>query len=105
MALLRTYFWALEAYTLFEDSLTKTVDAWEHFKHLSLDRVNDGRDEDGFAKSVELIELSIDRLRHKIAHIRKKSEQVRRLREGLAFVASMCDTRTALEPKTETFGS
>ena len=96
MAILRTYFWALEAYKLFEESLTKTVEAWELFSQLSLDRVNDGRDDEGYRTSVELIELSVDRLREKISWVKKKSEQVHRMREGLGFVASMCDTSATL---------
>ncbi len=95
MAILETYFWALEAYKLFEDSLVKTVDAWEQFRQLSLDKANDGRNEEEYNKSVELIELSADRLREKISRVRKQSEQVYRLREGLALVASMCDTTIA----------
>ena len=93
---LRIYFWALEAYTLFEDSLTKTVEAWEHFKSSSLDKVNDGLNDEDYEVSVELIEQSIDRLRGRIEWIQKKSEQVRRLREGLGFAAQMSDTSTTI---------
>ncbi len=93
---MRIYFWALEAYTLFEDSLTKTVEAWEHFKSSSLDKVNDGLNDEDYEVSVELIEQSIDRLRGRIEWIQKKSEQVRRLREGLGFAAQMSDTSTTI---------
>jgi hypothetical protein len=93
---LRDYFWALETYTLFEDSLTKTVEAWEHFKSTSLDKVNDGRNAEDYEKSVELIEESVDRLRGRIQWIRRKSDQVRRLREGLGFAAQMSDTSVTI---------
>jgi len=92
LRLLRTYFWALEAYKLFEVTLGKTVDAWRHFKEISLDKVNDGRNAADFAVSVELIERSIERLVERIEWVRKKSQQVDRLREGLGLVASMSDT-------------
>lgn len=87
-----TYFWVLEAYKLFEDSLTKTVEAWEHFERGSLPKVNDGRNDGDYDVSVELIELSIERLRKKINWVRKRSEQVFRLREGLSFAAQLLDT-------------
>src|SRR5438046_3100310 len=93
---LRTYFWALEAYKLFEDTLENTVDAWEQFKRSSLDKVNDGRNSEDYSKSVELIELSIARLRDKIERIRKKSEQVLRLRDGLFYVTSLSDTSVTI---------
>jgi len=93
---LRTYFWALEAYKLFEEKLEATVDAWEQFKHNSLDKVNDGRNPEDFARSVELIELAIDRLREKIERVRKKSMQILRLRDGLFSVTSMSDTTVAI---------
>ena len=93
---LRTYFWALEAYKLFEETLETTVDAWEKFKRGSLDKVNDGRNAEDYSKSVELIELAIDRLRDKIERIRKKSEQVLRLRDGLFYVTSLSDTSVTI---------
>src|SRR2546421_7120888 len=93
---LRTYFWALEAYKLFEETLEKTVDAWEQFKRHSLNRANDGRDPEDFSKSVEFIELSVARLQGKIEWIRKKSEQVLRLRDGLFYVTSLSDTSVTI---------
>jgi Mg2+ and Co2+ transporter CorA len=96
MATLQTCFWAIEAYKMFEDALVETINTWEHFKDGPLDRVNDGRDNEAYEKSVEHIELSIDRLRDKVSWIKKKTEQVHRMREGLSFVAAMCDTRATL---------
>lgn len=93
---LRTYFWALEAYKLFEEKLEETVDAWEQFKRHSLNKANDGRDPEDFSKSVEFIELSVARLRGKIEWIRKKSEQVLRLRDGLFYVTSLSDTSVTI---------
>ena len=93
---LQTYFWALEAYKLFEDSLTKTVEAWEHFKRGSLHRVNDSRNDGDYDVSVELIELSIERLRSKIDWVCQKSKQVAQLREGLSFAAQISDTSVGI---------
>ena len=93
---LRIYFWALEAYKLFEETLETTVDAWEQFKRQSLDKVNDNRNPEDYSKSVELIELAIARLRDKIGRIRKKSEQVLRLRDGLFYNTSLSDTSVAI---------
>lgn len=89
---LQTYFWALEAYKLFEETLETTVNAWEQFKRHSLDKVNDGRNSEDYAKSVELIEMAIARLQDKIERIRKKFEQDLRLRDGLFYVTSLSDT-------------
>jgi hypothetical protein len=58
--------------------------------------VNDGRNPEDYSKSVELIELAIDRLRGKIERIRKKSEQVLRLRDGLFSVTSLSDTSVTI---------
>jgi len=93
---LRTYFWALEAYKLFEETLETTVQAWEQFKQHSLDKVNDDRNSEDYLKSVELIELAISRLRDKIEWIQKKSKQVLRLREGLFSVTSLLDTSVTI---------
>lgn len=93
---LRTYFWALEAYKLFEETLEATVNAWEQFKRHSLDKVNDGRNPEDYSKSVELIELAIARLQDKIERIRRKSEQVLRLRDGLFYVTSLSDTSVTI---------
>jgi hypothetical protein len=97
ISLLRTYFWALEAYKLFEQKLEATVDAWEQFKRTSLDKVNDGRNPADFHRSVELIESAIDRLREKIEGIRKKSLQILRQRDGLFSVTSLSDTTMAIK--------
>jgi uncharacterized protein Yka (UPF0111/DUF47 family) len=94
---LRTCTWALEAYKLFEDKLEDTVYAWEHFKRVSLDKVNDGRNVEDYHQSVEMIEASIDRLRDKIKLVRKKQLHVLRLREGLFNVTSMLDTTRAID--------
>lgn len=93
---LRTYFWALEAYKLFEETLETTVKAWEQFKQHSLDKVNDDRTSEDHSKSVELIELAISRLRDKIEWIQKKSKQVLRLRDGLFYVTSLSDTSVTI---------
>ncbi|KAH0565503.1 hypothetical protein GP486_001097 [Trichoglossum hirsutum] len=93
---LRTYFWALEAYKLFEERLGATVDAWEQFQRHSLDKVNDGRNSEDYSKSVEFIELSIARLKDKIEWVRRKSEQVLRLRDGLFYVQSLSDTSVTI---------
>jgi hypothetical protein len=45
---------------------------------------------------VELIELAIDRLREKIEWIRKRSEQVLRLRDGSFYVTSLSDTSVTI---------
>ncbi len=45
---------------------------------------------------MELIEQSVDRLRGRIEWIRRKSDQVRRLREGLGFAAQMSDTSVTI---------
>jgi Mg2+ and Co2+ transporter CorA len=95
-ATLRTYFWALEAYKLFEETLKTTVNAWEQFKRHSLDKVNDSQNPEDYAKSVELIELAIARLQDKIQRIREKSEQVLRLRDGLFYVTSLSDTSVTI---------
>lgn len=93
---LRTYFWALEAYKLFEETLETTVKAWEQFKQHSLDKVNDDRNSEDYSKSVELIELAISRLRDKIEWIQKKSKQLLRLRDGLFYVTSLSDTSVTI---------
>lgn len=93
---LRTYFWALEAYKLFEETLETTVKAWEQFKQHSLDKVNDDRNSEDYSKSVELIELAISRLRDRIEWIQKKSKQVLRLRDGLFYVTSLSDTSVTI---------
>ena len=72
------------------------MNAWEQFQRHSLDKVNDGRNEEDYSKSVELIELAIARLRDKIERIRKKSEQVLRLRDGLFYVTSLSDTSVTI---------
>ncbi len=93
---LRTYFWALEAYKLFEETLETTVEAWEQFKCRSLAKACDGRNPEDYSKSVELIDLAIARLRDKIERIRKKSEQVLRLRDGLFYATSLSDTSVTI---------
>jgi hypothetical protein len=81
---------------LFEETLETTVNAWEQFKRQSLAKVNDGRNPEDYSKSVELIELAIARLQEKIERIRKKSEQVIRLRDGLFYVTSLSDTSVTI---------
>jgi hypothetical protein len=61
-----------------------------------LDKVNDGRNPEDYSKSVELVELAIARLQEKIERIRKKSEQVIRLRDGLFYVTSLSDTSVTI---------
>lgn len=93
----KTYFWALQAYKMFDEKLTITIATWTDFRENKLRWVNDGKftDED-WTQNVGQIQKSIDELHNKRHFIRSKSEEVRHLREGLFGASSLFDSRTAV---------
>ncbi|KAB8360819.1 hypothetical protein FH972_024553 [Carpinus fangiana] len=93
----KTYFWALQAYKMFDEKLTLTIETWIEFKESKLRWVDDGHfSRDEWSQSIDQIQKSIDGLCDKRRFIRSKSEEVRHLREGLFGASSLFDSRTAV---------
>jgi hypothetical protein len=82
----KTYFWAIQVFRLFEETLTKTIATWEEFKKDSLLKVNDGNIEHWEAQ-VQMIDNAIRSLNDKLRRVQKKREEVVSLRDGV------CHTR------------
>jgi hypothetical protein len=93
----KTYFWAIQVFRLFEETLTKTITTWDDFKKDSLLKVNDGNIEH-WESQVQMIDNAIRSLREKLQRVQKKREEVVSLRDGvchtLAF--SCCHLLTVI---------
>ncbi|KAI9738344.1 MAG: hypothetical protein M1834_008842 [Cirrosporium novae-zelandiae] len=93
----KTYFWALQAYKMFEGTLESTIETWEVYRHDSLPKLNDDRmDPENFDALVKSIDDAVEKLRTKLFWLRKKSEEVRNLRDGLFGASSLFDSRTSV---------
>jgi hypothetical protein len=96
-SLSKTYFWALQAYKLFEQTLLETIATWEKFKFDSLPRLQDPRvSSDDLALRIQDIDDAIQELEAKVTRIRKRMEEVKDLRTGLISASALFDSRTAV---------
>jgi hypothetical protein len=96
-SLSKTYFWALQAYKLFEETLLETIAAWNKFKSESLPRLEDPRmcPEDR-QTSIDDIDDAIKELEAKVARIKKRYKEVKDLRTGLESASALFDSRTTV---------
>ncbi|KAJ9232409.1 hypothetical protein DTO166G5_4729 [Paecilomyces variotii] len=93
----KTYFWALQAYKMFDEALTATIDTWFDFRQNSLHCLNDGRmPAKDWEDSIRSIDHAVEKLQEKLLWIRKKSIEVRDLRDGLFGASSLFDSRTTV---------
>jgi CorA-like Mg2+ transporter protein len=96
-SLSKTYFWALQAYKLFEQTLLETISAWKTFRQDSLPRLRDPRvTAEEWNTSVQDIDDAIEQLEAKVARIRKRIGEVKDLRTGLISASALFDSRTAV---------
>jgi hypothetical protein len=91
----QNYFWAIQIYRLFEETLTKTITTWEDFKNDSLDKLNNGRIEH-WDEQVQVIDKSIGSLRDKLKRVQESRREITGLRDGLFGAMSLFDSRTAV---------
>jgi hypothetical protein len=96
-SLSKTYFWALQAYKLFEETLLETITTWNKFKSESLPRLDDPRmcPEDR-QTSIDDIDDAIKELEAKVARIKKRYKEVKDLRTGLESASALFDGRTTV---------
>jgi hypothetical protein len=84
-SLSKTYFWALQAYKLFEETLLETIDRWKNFKDESLPRLRDPRVTlDDWRTSIQDVDDAIKELEVKVTRIGKRQEEVKDLRAGVS---------------------
>ncbi|KIX00287.1 uncharacterized protein Z518_10426 [Rhinocladiella mackenziei CBS 650.93] len=96
-SLSKTYFWALQAYKLFEQTLLETITTWKRFKIDSLPRLQDPRvSVEDWNIRVQDIDDAIEELDAKVSRIRKRIEEVKDLRTGLISASALFDSRTAV---------
>jgi hypothetical protein len=85
-SLSKTYFWALQAYKLFEETLLETIATWKKFKAESLPRLRDPRVTlDDWQTSIQDIDDAIKELEVKVTRIRKRQKEVKDLRTGVSI--------------------
>ena len=92
----KTYFWALQAYKLFDETLSETIEAWTAFRESHCSKLAERPDDPLWQSSVAQIQLRVNRLQDQRAHIRKKVEEVQSLRAGLFGASALFDSRTSL---------
>jgi hypothetical protein len=96
-SLSKTYFWALQAYQLFEKTLLETIETWRAFKEHSLPSLKDGRvDMTEWQTLVEDIDDAIAELDAKVQRIRTRIGEVKDLRTGLISASALFDSRTSV---------
>ncbi|OCK75586.1 hypothetical protein K432DRAFT_429309 [Lepidopterella palustris CBS 459.81] len=96
-SLSKTYFWALQAYKLFEETLLDTIGTWNRFKTESLPRLRDRRvDQEEWQTSIQDIDDAIAELEVKVNRIRKRQKEVKDLRTGLISASALFDSRTTV---------
>ncbi|OCL14354.1 hypothetical protein AOQ84DRAFT_435718 [Glonium stellatum] len=96
-SLSKTYFWALQAYKLFEETLLETIATWKKFKAESLPRLRDPRVTlDDWQISIQDIDDAIEELEVKVTRIRKRQKEVKDLRTGLISASALFDSRTTV---------
>jgi len=89
-SLSKTYFWALQAYKLFEETLLETIATWKQFKAESLPRLRDPRVTlDDWQTSIQDIDDAIKELEVKVTRIRKRHKEVKGLWNGVSTAASI----------------
>lgn len=94
----KTYFWALQAYKMFDERLQQTIDTWAGFRKDSLHKLNDGRmPQETWDFTVASIDVGIEKLRLKLHHVREKSVEVQNLRAGLFGASALFDSRTTVK--------
>ena len=94
----KTYFWALQAYKMFDERLQQTIDTWAGFRKDSLHKLNDGRmAQETWNFTVASIDVGIEKLRLKLHHVREKSVEVQNLRAGLFGASALFDSRTTVK--------
>ncbi|KAI9670852.1 MAG: hypothetical protein M1817_003737 [Caeruleum heppii] len=93
----KTYFWALQAYKMFEEKLGETISCWADFRQTGLGKLHDGRmaDED-WLSTTRSIDKAIEMLTEKLEWVQRKSAEVRNLRDGLIGASSLFDSRTTV---------
>lgn len=96
-SLSKTYFWALQAYKLFDDTIHETIAAWKKFSEESLPGLRDYRiPDDVWNRSITEINVAIAELEKKIERIRSRAEEVKDLRKGLISASALFDSRTSV---------
>ncbi|KAF2104083.1 hypothetical protein NA57DRAFT_50929 [Rhizodiscina lignyota] len=93
----KTYFWALQAYKLFEETISETVTTWRRFQDESLPVLRDNRvPSEEWKKAVQDINDAVSELESKTRAIRKRAEEVRDLRKGLISASALFDSRISV---------
>jgi hypothetical protein len=96
-SLSKTYFWALQAYKLFWETLLETIAAWNKFKAESLPRLEDPRMcPEERQTCIDDIDDAIRELEAKVERIRKRYKEVKDLRAGLESASALFDSRTTV---------
>jgi hypothetical protein len=96
-SLSKTYFWALQAYKLFEQTLLETIMTWKKFKQDSLPRLQDPRvTSEDWSIHIQDIDDAVEQLESKVARVRKRIDEVEGLRTGLISASALFDSRTAV---------
>lgn len=96
-SLSKTYFWALQVYKLFDDTISESIAAWERFSDQSLPQLQDPRITDNdWQRNVRDIDDAVDELRKKITKIRTMTDEVKELRRGLISASALFDSRTSV---------
>ncbi|KAF2497437.1 hypothetical protein BU16DRAFT_505802 [Lophium mytilinum] len=93
----KTYYWALQTYTLFEQTLNDTIKTWENFEMKSLPRLQHSKlDKREWDVKIENIQACMAELQNKRVRIKERIEHVKDLREGLASASALFDSRAAI---------
>src|SRR5271170_5835207 len=71
----KTYFWAIQVYKLFEETLSKTISTWKKFKRESLDKVDDGQMPEA-EDTIHVIDKAIERLSDQLHRVQVKRQEV-----------------------------
>ena len=79
----KTYFWAIQVYKLFEETLSNTISTWQKFKKESLDKVDDGQMPEA-EDTIRVIDKAIERLSDQLHRVQMKRQEVIDLREGVS---------------------
>lgn len=96
-SLSKTYFWALQAYKLFEQTLLETIMTWKKFKRDSIPRLQDPRvTSKDWSIHIQDIDDAVEQLESKVARVRKRIKEVEGLRKGLISASALFDSRTAV---------
>ncbi|KAF2401106.1 hypothetical protein EJ06DRAFT_475641 [Trichodelitschia bisporula] len=97
-SLSKRYFWALQAYKLFEETIAETITTWADFKAHSLPKLHHhpGISPAAWARSIADIDSAHTQLSRKITRLQKHRAEIKDLRRGLISASALFDSRTAV---------